>query len=52
MVEEEELRDSEAVENLRKTGGSRMIIGEILCLFLLKTIPILLAPLSLSPLHG
>ena len=50
--EKEELRDSEAVEKVRGTGGSRMIIGNILCLFLLRKIPILLAPLSFSPLHG
>ena len=52
MVEDDELRDSEAAEELRKTGGSRMIIGEILCLFLLQKLPILLAPLSFYPLHG
>ena len=44
-MEDDELRDSEAVEKVRKTGGSRMIIGEILCLFLLQKFPILLAPL-------
>ena len=51
-MEEEELRDSEVVEKARETGGIRMIIGEILCLFLLRKLPILLAPLSFSPLHG
>ena len=30
MAEEDELRDSEAVEKVRETSGSRMIIGEIL----------------------
>ena len=35
-----------------ETGGRRMIIGEILCLFVLQKFPILLAPLSFSPLHG
>ena len=51
-MEEEELRDSKAVKTVRETGGSRMIIGEILCLFLLLKLPILLEPLSFSPLHG
>ena len=51
-MEEDELRDSEAMEKLRETGGSGMIIGEILCLFLLQKLPILLFPLSFSPLHG
>ena len=45
------MRDSEAVEKVRETGGSRMIIGEILCLFLLLRFPILPAPLSFSPFH-
>ena len=35
MAEEDELRDSEVVEKARETCGIRMIIGEILCLFLL-----------------
>ena len=52
MAEEDELRDSEVVENVRETGSSGMIIGDILCLFLLQKLPILLAPLSFSPLHG
>ena len=51
-AEEDEFRDSEAVEKVRETGGSGMIIGEILCLSLLRKLPILLAPLSFSPLHG
>ena len=46
------MRDSEAVEKVRETGGSGMIIGEILCVSLLRKFPILLAPLSFSPLHG
>ena len=46
------LRDYEAAEKVRETGGRGMIIGEILCLFLLRKLPILLAPLSFSPLHG
>ena len=33
-MEEYELKDSEAVEKVRETGGSRMIIGDILCLFI------------------
>ena len=52
MEEEKKLEDSEAVEKVRETGGSGMIIGEILCLFFLRKLPILLAPLSFSPLHG
>ena len=35
LSEEDELRNSEVVEKVREMGGSRMIIGEILCLFLL-----------------
>ena len=52
MVEEEKLRDYQAVGKVRETVGINMIIGEILCLFLLQKFPILLAPLSLSSLHG
>ena len=33
MAEEEELSDSEAVDKVRETGSSGMIIGETLCLF-------------------
>ena len=40
------------MEKSRETGGIGMIIGEILCLFLLRKLPIFLAPLSFSPLHG
>ena len=46
------MRDSEVAEKVRETGVIGMIIGEILCLFLLQKLLILLAPLSLSPLHG
>ena len=46
------MRDSEAVEKARETVGIGMIIGEILCLFLLQKLPILLDPLFFSPLHG
>ena len=52
MAEEDELRDSEAVEKVKERGGSGMIISNILCLFLLQKLPILLSPLSFSPLHG
>ena len=52
MVEEDELRDSEAVGKVKETGGRGVIISEILCLFLLKTFSILLAPFSVSPLYG
>ena len=51
-MEEDYLRDSEAVEKVREKGGSGMIIGEILCLLLLQKIPILLAPLYLYLLNG
>ena len=51
-MEEDEFRDSEVVEKARETGGIGMIIGEILCLFLLRKLPILLPLLSFSPLHG
>ena len=52
MAEEDELRDSEVVEKAREMGGTGTIIGEILCLFLLRKLPILRATLSFSPLHG
>ena len=52
MEKEDELRDSEAVGKVRETGGSWLIIGEILCLFFLQKLPVFLAPLSLPPLHG
>ena len=52
IAEEDELRDSEVVGKARETGGIRMIIGEILCLFLLKKLPILIAPFPFYPLHG
>ena len=51
-MEEDELRDSEVVEKAREMGGIGMIIGEILCLFLLRNLHVFLAPLSFSPLHG
>ena len=51
-MEEDNFRDYEAAEKVIETGGIRMIIGEILCLFLLQKLTILLAPLSFSPLHG
>ena len=46
------MKELEAVEKVIETGGSRMIIGEMLCLFLLQKLPILLAPLSFYPLCG
>ena len=42
-MEEDELKDSEVVEKARETGGIGMIIGEILCLFLLRKLSILLS---------
>ena len=50
--EEDEVRDSEAMEKVIERGGSGMIIGELFCLFSLRKFPILIAPLSFSPLHG
>ena len=47
MVEEDELRDSEAVDKVRETGNIRMIIGDILCLFAYITCPIFLLSLEL-----
>ena len=44
MVEEEKLRDSEAVDKVRETGGIMMIIGEILCLFACIAYPLSLPP--------
>ena len=52
LAEEYELRYLKAVEKVRETGGIGMIIGGILCLFLLQKFPIFLAPLSFSPLQG
>ena len=46
------MRDSEVVEKVKVMGGSGMIIGEILCLFLLRKLPIFLVPLSFPLLHG
>ena len=46
-AEEEELRDSEAVDKLRETGGIGMIIDEILCVFAYIPCPILFLPLEL-----
>ena len=40
------------VEKVIETGGSGMIIGDILYLFLLQKLPILIAPVYFSPLHG
>ena len=51
-MEEGKLRDSEVFKKARETGGIGMIIGEILCLFLLQKLPILTAPLSFPPVHG
>ena len=46
MAEEDELGDLDVVEKERETGGIGMIIGDILCLFLLQKLPILIAPIS------
>ena len=51
-VEEDNMKDYKAVVKVIETGGSGMIIGDILCLFLIQKFPILLAPLFFSPLHG
>ena len=42
-VEEYELMDSEAIEKVRETGDSGMIIGGILYLFLLRKLLILIS---------
>ena len=44
MAEEEDLRDLEAVEMVKETGDSGMIIGEILCLFAYIDFPLFLIP--------
>ena len=46
-AEEDKLRYSEAVDKVIETGGIRMIIGEILCLFSYIDFPISLLPLEL-----
>ena len=51
-AEKDELRESEVVEKVKVMDGSGMIIGEILCLFLLLKLPILLVPLCFPPSHG
>ena len=48
-MEEDDLRDSEAVKKVRETGGSGMIIGGILCLFLLRKLPICKQPYAEKP---
>ena len=49
-MEEDELRYYEVVEKVREMGGSRIIIGEILCLFLLQKIDHITCPLFILPL--
>ena len=41
------MRDLEAVDKVRETGGIRMIIGDIFCLFACITCPIFLPPIEL-----
>ena len=41
------MRDLEAMDKVRETGGIRIIIGEIWCLFEYITCPIFLLPLEL-----
>ena len=41
----------EVVEKESETRDIGMIIGEILCLFLIQKFPLLLAPLSFYPFH-
>ena len=45
MEEKDKFRDLEVVEKVRVMGGIGMIIGEVLCLFLLQKLPILIVPL-------
>ena len=40
------MKDLEAVDKVRKMDGSRMIIGEILCLFAYIACPLFLLPLE------
>ena len=42
MVEDEKLIDSEAVDKVRGTGDSEIIIGDILCLFTYVACPLFL----------
>ena len=46
MYEDDELRDLEVVDKVKETGGSGMIIGEILCLFAYIACPVFLLPLE------
>ena len=46
-MEENELRNSEAVDKVRETGGIGMIISDILCLFAYIFCPLFLLPLEL-----
>ena len=46
------MRYLEAVEKVIETGGSRNIISERAFFFLLQNWPIIISPLSFSPLHG
>ena len=42
MVEAEKLIDSEAVDKVKETGDSEIIIGDILCLFTYVACPLFL----------
>ena len=46
---QDKLRDSESMEKVRETGGSGMIIGEILCLFLFQNCLYYLPPFPSTP---
>ena len=46
MAEEDKLRYLEAMDKVRETGGSGMIIGEILCLFAYIDCTLLFLPLE------
>ena len=49
-MEDDKLRDYEAVEKVRNSGGSRMIIGEILCFVLVTKISYITCPPLILPL--
>ena len=47
MEDEDEMRYLEAVDKVKETGGSGVISGVILCLFVYIDFPIFLLPLKL-----
>ena len=51
MAEEDELRDLEVADKERETGGSGIIIGDILCLFDYTDCPLFSPPLNVGVSH-